>query len=115
MLLTQYHVADTTPLVAINNGEFAAVKTGGTFNIEDQIGYGDNYDRLESRENTTKTTYLDYFDKGGAEFVYQWIHSDPHELYFNDNYSPNPANILTIEAIREADFNGKVSVLFGIF
>ncbi|MCR4644904.1 MAG: hypothetical protein K5695_05785 [Oscillospiraceae bacterium] len=41
----QYHVADTTPPAAINNGEFAAVKTGGTFNIEDQIGYGDNYDR----------------------------------------------------------------------
>ena len=83
---------------------------GSTWGMESI--YGDNYDRLESRENTTKTTYLDYFDKGGAEFVYQWIHSDPQELYFNDNYSPNPANILTIEAIRAADFNGSFYNLF---
>ena len=41
----QYQVVDSTPPVPVNNGEYAAVKTGQAFNIEEQIGYGDNYDR----------------------------------------------------------------------
>ncbi|MBR3631332.1 MAG: glycoside hydrolase family 25, partial [Oscillospiraceae bacterium] len=41
----QYQVVDSTPPVAVNNGEFAAVKTGNAFRIEELIGYGDNYDR----------------------------------------------------------------------
>ncbi|HSW60719.1 MAG TPA: C25 family cysteine peptidase [bacterium] len=70
--------------------------------------YGDNYERREDPENTTKTTYMDFLTKDGAEYVYQWIHSDPQKIYFDDNFSPNPANILTIEEI----INGKVKGSF---
>mgnify|MGYP001167351919 FL=1 len=70
--------------------------------------YGENYERRERPEDTSKTTYMDFMTKEGAEYVYQWIHSDPQKIYFDDNFSPNPANILTIDEI----INGKVKGSF---
>jgi hypothetical protein len=82
----------------------------GIRNSDWELGsiYGDNYERREKPEDTTKTTYLDFMTKKGAEYVYQWIHSDPQKIYFDDNFSPNPANILTIDEI----INGKVKGSF---
>ena len=74
--------------------------------------YGENYDRREELDNTTKTEYLDFMTAQGAEYVYQWIHSDPQNIYFDDNFSPNPANILNISEVRAADIKGSFYNLF---
>lgn len=74
--------------------------------------YGENYERREDRENTTKTTYMDFMKNEGAEFVYQWIHSDPQRIYFDDNFSPNPANILSIQEIIDGKVKGSFYNLF---
>ena len=74
--------------------------------------YGENYDRKEELDNTTKTEYLDFMTTEGAEYVYQWIHSDPQNIYFDDNFSPNPANILNISEVRAADIKGSFYNLF---
>ncbi len=74
--------------------------------------YNDNYTRLEKKDNTTKETYMDFMEKTGAEFVYQWIHSDPQDIYFNDNFSPNPANILKIDTLEKSEVKGSFFNLF---
>ncbi|HNW82671.1 MAG TPA: hypothetical protein PKG52_07250 [bacterium] len=74
--------------------------------------YGENYERREDRENTTKTTYMDFMTAAGAEFVYQWIHSDPQRIYFDDNFSPNPSNILSIQEIIDGHVKGSFYNLF---
>ena len=74
--------------------------------------YGENYERREELENTSKTEYLDFLTTEGAEYVYQWIHSDPQNIYFDDNFSPNPANILNISEVRAADIKGSFYNLF---
>ncbi|MGI6395517.1 MAG: hypothetical protein ACOX2F_12455 [bacterium] len=74
--------------------------------------YGDNYERREEVENTTKATYLDFMKNEGSEYVYQWIHSDPQRIYFDDNFSPNPANILSIDEIIKGNLKGSFYNLF---
>jgi len=74
--------------------------------------YGDNYERREELDNTTKSEYMDFMTETGAEYVYQWIHSDPQNIYFDDNFSPNPENILNISEVRAADIKGSFYNLF---
>lgn len=74
--------------------------------------YGENYERREDRDNTTKSTYLDFMKSEGAEYVYQWIHSDPQRIYFDDNFSPNPSNILSIQEIIDSRLKGSFYNLF---
>jgi hypothetical protein len=74
--------------------------------------YNNNYHRLEAKTNTTKETYIDFMTKTGAEFVYQWIHSDPQDIYFNDNFSPNPANILKLDELTKYNVSGSFYNLF---
>lgn len=86
----------------------------GTKNGEWELGgiYGENYERREDRENTTKATYMDFMTNKGAEFVYQWIHSDPQRIYIDDNFSPNPSNIISIQEIIEGKVKGSFYNLF---
>lgn len=74
--------------------------------------FGDNYIRREWSDNTDKTDYLEVMASGGAEFVYQWIHSDPQQIYFDDNFSPNPDNILSLQELVAADVSGSFFNLF---
>lgn len=74
--------------------------------------YGDNYLRREWSDDTDKSDYLDVMTHDGAEFVYQWIHSDPQRIFFDDNFSPNPANILSIDELVALDVRGSFFNLF---
>jgi len=74
--------------------------------------YGDNYERREEVETTSKTEYMGFMTQSGAEYVYQWIHSNPQNLYFDDNFSPNPNNILNINELIEGNVKGSFYNLF---
>ncbi len=85
--------------------------TGGTWGLEDF--YGSRYVRREWSDTTGKQDYLDVMaGGGGAEFVYQWIHSDPQRIYFDDNFSPNPQNLLTLEELVARNVQGSFFNLF---
>ncbi|MCK5809100.1 hypothetical protein KAH37_08965 [bacterium] len=74
--------------------------------------YETRYIRHEDDETSTKEKYVEQMRGDGAEFVYQWIHTSPHRIYFDDNYSPNPDNILPIEEIRTPPVYGSFYNLF---
>lgn len=85
--------------------------TGQTWELGDI--YGSNYVRREWSNDTGKQDYLDFMaGDGGAEFVYQWIHSDPQRIYFDDNFSPNPDNILTLDELVAHGVQGSFYNLF---
>jgi hypothetical protein len=85
--------------------------TGQTWGLSDI--YGSEYIRREWSDNTSKQDYLDVMATGGgAEFVYQWIHSDPQRIYFDDNFSPNPDNILGIDELVSMKMQGSFYNLF---
>ncbi len=60
-------------------------------------------------ETTTQDKYLDFMTGSGAEFIYQWIHSDPGMLYFNTNYG---GDYLTRETIENSGVKGSFYNLF---
>lgn len=62
-----------------------------------------------NKENTTQAKYLERMSGDGAEFVYQWIHSDPTSLYFNDNFGDD---ILHIDTMANAGIKGSFFNLF---
>ncbi|HPV03704.1 MAG TPA: hypothetical protein PLC24_03980 [Myxococcota bacterium] len=97
-----------------NGANSYGVPDGSTTNQEWGLEsvYGDNYIRREWSDNTDKTDYLEVMSGGGAEFVYQWIHSDPQQIYFDDNFSPNPDNILSLQELVAADVSGSFFNLF---
>ncbi len=74
--------------------------------------YGDNYIRREWEDDTDKDDYLQVMTSGGAEFVYQWIHSSPQSIYFDDNFSVNPDNILAIDELTGLGVSGSFFNLF---
>lgn len=74
--------------------------------------YETRYIRHEDADTTDKEHYVAQMRGDGAEFVYQWIHTSPHRIYFDDNYSPNPDNILPIEEIRTPPVYGSFYNLF---
>ncbi len=90
-----------------NKGGFSTDKTWDLESI-----YKENYFRLETEENTSKTTYLNRMQAEGGEYVYQWIHSDPQTIYFNENFSSVEANLLAIDEIRTKELKGSFFNLF---
>ncbi|MGN0621910.1 MAG: GH25 family lysozyme [Porcipelethomonas sp.] len=51
-----YTVADTTPPVLLNSGNYSVAETGSYFDLNDYVGFADNYDR------TPTLTYEGYVD-----------------------------------------------------
>lgn len=51
-----YTVADTTPPVLLNSGENTVIKAGENFDLNDYVGFADNYDRMP------ELTYEGYVD-----------------------------------------------------
>lgn len=85
--------------------------TGNTWDLGSI--YGSRYVRREWSDETGRQDYLDVMSRdGGAEFVYQWIHSDPQSIYFDDNFSPNPQNLLTLEELVAREVQGSFYNLF---
>jgi len=97
-----------------NGANAYGVPDGGTTNQTWGLEsiFGENYIRREWEDNTDKSDYMDVMTTGGAEFVYQWIHSDPQRIYFDDNFSVNPDNILTLEEIAAGGIDGSFFNLF---
>ncbi len=87
-----------------------AESTHQTWGLEDI--YQNNYIYFEDEETSTKDKYTEQMRGDGAEFVYQWIHSSPHAIYFDNNYSPNPSNILTIGELESQPIYGSFYNLF---
>lgn len=87
------------------------MSTNQTWGLADV--YGSEYIRREWSDTTSKQDYLDVMaTDGGAEFVYQWIHSDPQRIYFDDNFSPNPDNILGLDELVSKKVQGSFYNLF---
>lgn len=63
----------------------------------------------EKLEETTKVNYVEFMRNAGAEFVYQWIHSDPDMLYFGENFG---GDYLTRQEIASMDLKGSFYNLF---
>ncbi len=97
-----------------NGSNAYGVPDGGTTNQTWELEsiFGDNYIRREWEDDTDKPDYMDVMTGGGAEFVYQWIHSDPQRIYFDDNFSVNPDNILTLDELAGAGVDGSFFNLF---
>lgn len=51
-----YTVVDTTAPVLLNSGEYSVIETGSDFDLNDYVGFADNYDR------TPTLTYEEYVD-----------------------------------------------------
>ncbi len=62
-----------------------------------------------NKEKTTQEKYLDFMSKNGAEFIFQWIHADPANLYFNVNFGHD---ILNIDTMDHAGIKGSFFNLF---
>ncbi len=65
-------------------------------------------DSIWGKDDTTITRYKDEI-KEGHEFVYQWIHSDPHNLYFNQNFGDD---IIPIDQLETMGVKGSFYNLF---
>jgi hypothetical protein len=85
--------------------------TGRTWDLE--AIYGDRYVRREWSDDTNRPDYLQAMAREpGVEFVYQWIHSIPQALFFDDNFTPNPENLLTVPELGAARLSGSFFQLF---
>ena len=88
---------------------------------DDWLGYGfeqstwglssiyDTFVRMESTASTTRDNYVQQMRNGGAEYVYQWIHSSATTLYF-EGY--NAYNRLHIDEINRMGVTGSFYNLF---
>ncbi len=72
-------------------------------------GIYNDFIKLETLDDTTKANYVQKLTTEGAEFVYQWIHSDPDMLYFGENFG---GDYLTRDEIKELDIKGSFYNLF---
>jgi hypothetical protein len=62
----------------------------------------------ETSECTTRDGYINKLSAGSAEFVYQWIHSDPTHL----SVTGTGNGLITVNDLAATDFNGAFYNLF---
>lgn len=82
------------------------------FQKGNDFGMRNIYGNIELRESTTYTVKPQYYQDlsdNGAEYVYQWIHSNPSALFIKEQ---DTSNSIDINEINDANFKGVFYNLF---